>query len=151
MTTFKNLEEYINGEINMNNNVNYESIKDSVVYSFKEYIEDEGFTASQSAAKVFEEDWRELNYNAFSKTAYYICVAIECFKLREIPDFIYDKLDTYINCNDFKDDTNKEDIEKLLKDIHECKQLMESKKCEVIESSFSAKSRIEYILSLKPQ
>lgn len=135
----------------MNNNVNYESIKDSVVYSFEEYIEDEGFSAPQSAAKVFEEDWRELNYNDFSKTTYYISVAIECFKLKEIPDFIYDKLDTYINCNDFEDDTNKEDIEQLLQDIYECKQLMESKNYKVIESSFGAKSRIEYILSLKPQ
>lgn len=133
----------------MNNNVDYESIKDSVVYSFEEYVEDNGFTASQSAAKVFEEDWRELNYNAFSKTAYYISVAIECFKLKEIPDFIYDKLDTYINYNDFKDNTNKEDIEQLMKDIYECKQLMESKNYKVIESSFGAKSRIEYILSLK--
>lgn len=134
----------------MNNNIDYESIKDSVVYSFEEYVEDDGFTAPQSAAKVFEEDWRELNYNAFSKTAYYICVAIECFKLKEIPDFIYDKLDTYINCNDFKGGTNKEDIEQLLQDIYECKQLMESKNYKVIESSFGAKSRIEYILSLKP-
>jgi len=56
-------------EYAMNNNVDYESIKDSVVYSFEEYIEDDGFTASQSAAKVFEEDWRELNYNAFTKAA----------------------------------------------------------------------------------
>ena len=134
----------------MNNNIDYESIKDSVVYSFEEYVEDHGFTAPQSAAKVFEEDWRELNYNVFTKTAYYICVAIECFKLKEIPDFIYGKLDTYINCNDFKDGTNKEDIEQLLQDIHECKQLMENKNYKVIESSFGAKSRIEYILSLKP-
>lgn len=134
----------------MNVSVDYESIKDSVVYSFEEYVEDEGFTAPQSAAKVFEEDWRKLNYNAFSKTAYYICVAIECFKLKEIPDFIYDKLETYIDCNDFKGDTNKEDIEQLLQDIHECKQLMKNKNYKVIESSFGAKSRIEYILSLKP-
>lgn len=131
------------------NNIDYESIKDSVVYSFEEYVEEDGFTAPQSAAKVFEEDWRELNYNEFSKAAYYICVAIECFKLKEIPDFIYDKLDTYISCNDFKGDTKKDDIEQLLQDIHECKQLMENKNYKVTESSIGAKSRIEYILSLK--
>lgn len=133
----------------MNNSVDYESIKDSVVYSFEEYVEDDGFTAPQSAAKVFEEDWRELNYNDFTKTAYYICVAIECFKLKEIPDFIYEKLDFYINSIEFKGDTNKEDIEQLLQDINKCRRLMESKDYKVIESSFGAKSRIEYILSLK--
>ncbi|MGE7912686.1 hypothetical protein [Lysinibacillus xylanilyticus] len=134
----------------MNNNVNYESIKDSVVYSFEEYIEDDGFTASQSAAKVFEEDWRELNYNSFTKNAYYICVAIECFKLKEIPDFIYENLGFYINSNEFKGDANKEDIEQLLRDINNCIQLMGTKDYKVIESSFAAKSRIEYIFSLKP-
>jgi hypothetical protein len=122
----------------MNNNVDYESIKD------------DGFTASQSAAKVFEEDWRELNYNAFTKTAYYICVAIECFKLKEIPDFVYENLGFYINSNDFKGDANKEDLEQLLQDINKCIQLMETEDYKVIESSFGAKSRIEYILSLKP-
>ncbi|NPC90976.1 hypothetical protein HOO54_23065 [Bacillus sp. WMMC1349] len=134
----------------MNNNVDYESIKDSVVFSFEEYVEDDGFTAPQSAAKVFEEDWRELNYNIFTKTAYYICVAIECFKLKEIPDFIYEKLDYYIKSNEFKVEANTEDIDQLLQDINKCKQLMGSKDYKVIESSFGAKSRIEYILSLKP-
>lgn len=134
----------------MNINFNYENIKDSIVYGFEEYVEEDGFTASQAAAKTFEEEWRRLNHNMFTKAAYYICVAIECFKLKEIPDFIYDELDFYINSDDFKGDTNKEDIEKLLQDIHECKQLMESKNYKVIESSFGAKSRIEYILNLKP-
>ncbi|NPC90787.1 hypothetical protein HOO54_00490 [Bacillus sp. WMMC1349] len=117
---------------------------------FEEYVEDDGFTAPQSAAKVFEEDWRELNYNIFTKTAYYICVAIECFKLKEIPDFIYEKLDYYIKSNEFKVEANTEDIDQLLQDINKCKQLMGSKDYKVIESSFGAKSRIEYILSLKP-
>jgi len=57
----------------MNFNVNYKSIKDFVVYSFEEYVEEDGFTASQSAAKILEEDWRQLNYNSFAKAAYYIC------------------------------------------------------------------------------
>lgn len=135
----------------MNNNIYYESIKDSVVYSFEEYIEEDGFTVPQATAKTFEEEWRELNYSAFSKSSYYICIAIEWFKLRAIPDFIYDKLNTYINCNDFKDGTNKESIEQLLQDIQACKQLMENENYKVIESSFSAKARIEYILSLKPE
>lgn len=134
----------------MNNNVDYENIKDSVVYSFEEYIENEGFTASQSAAKLFEEDWRELNYNAFTKAAYYICVAIECFKLKEIPDFIYENLGFCINSNKFKGDANKGDIEQLLQDINKCIQLMGTEDYKVIESNFGAKSRIEYILSLKP-
>ncbi|MED4402861.1 hypothetical protein [Metabacillus fastidiosus] len=134
----------------MNNNVDYQRIKDSIIYSFEEYVEEDGFTASQSVAKVFEEDWRELNYNAFTKTAYYICVAIECFRLKEIPDFIYGKLDVYINSNEFKNDSNKEYIQQLFQDINKCIQLMERKDYKVMESSFGAKSRIEYILSLKP-
>ncbi|MEC2077199.1 hypothetical protein [Metabacillus fastidiosus] len=134
----------------MNNNVDYQRIKGSIIYSFEEYVEEDGFTASQSAAKVFEEDWRELNYNAFTKTAYYICIAIECFRLKEIPDFIYDKLDVYINSNEFKNDNNKEDIQQLFQDINKCIQLMGRKDYKIMESSFGAKSRIEYILSLKP-
>ncbi len=55
----------------MNFNVNYKSIKDSVVYSFEEYVEEDGFTASQSAAKIFEEDWRQLNKNSFTQTPFY--------------------------------------------------------------------------------
>ncbi|AYE33990.1 hypothetical protein [Clostridium septicum] len=134
----------------MNFSVEYESIKDSIVYSFEEYVEEDGFTAPQAAAKTFEEEWRRLNYNMFTKTTYYICTAIECFKLKEIPDFIYDKLDMYINCTDFEDDIKKQDIEQLLQDIRECKELMELKNYKIIESSYGAKSRIEYILSLKP-
>lgn len=134
----------------MNNNIDYESIKDSVVYSFEEYIEEDGFTASQSAAKVFEEDWRDLNYNAFTRTAYYICVAIECFKLKEIPDFVYKNLDFYINSEVFKNEANEKDIEQLSQDIDKCIQAIEDGDYKVIKSSFGAKSRIEYILSLKP-
>lgn len=134
----------------MNNNIDYESIKDSVVYSFEEYIEEDGFTASQSAAKVFEEDWRDLNYNAFTRTAYYICVAIECFKLKEIPDFVYKNLDFYINSEEFKNEANEKDIEQLSQDIDKCFQAIEDGDYKVIKSSFGAKSRIEYILSLKP-
>ena len=133
----------------MNISVDYESIKDSIVYSFEEYVEEDGFSAPQAAAKTFEEEWRRLNYSMFTKTAYYICTAIECFKLKKIPDFIYDKLEMYINCTDFEEDTNKEDIEKLLEGIRECKELMEHKDYEIIELSYGAKSRIEYILSLK--
>ena len=136
----------------MNNKFSYERIKDSIVYSFEEYVGEDGFTVSQSAAKTFEEEWRRLNYNMFTKTAYYICVAIECFNRKEIPDFIYDKLKFYINSNvnEFKDNTNDEEIEQLLQDINKCIKLMKNKNYKVIESRYGAKSRIEYILSMKP-
>lgn len=133
----------------MRNKLNYQSIKNSVVYSFEEYIEDDGFTAAQSAAKVFEEEWRELNYNRFTKAAYYICIAIECFKLNEIPDFIYEKLDVYIHNKQYENENNRDDVETLIEDIEKCLQLMERKDYKIIESAPSAKSRIEYILSLK--
>lgn len=134
----------------MNSNTDYEGIKDSVVYSFEEYVQDEGFTPSQATGKIFEEDWRELNYNAFSKASYYICVAIECFKLNEIPDFVYDELKIYIKYANFENEVDKQDVEKLLQDICECKKLMELNNYKIIESSYAAKSRIEYILSLNP-
>ncbi|MEE1100252.1 MAG: hypothetical protein U0K86_02055 [Agathobacter sp.] len=37
------------------NNINYEVIKDSVVFGFEEYIE-EGYNSSQAAARILEED-----------------------------------------------------------------------------------------------
>lgn len=135
----------------MNFSIEYEVIKDSIVYSFEEYVGEDGLTALQASAKTFEEEWKRLNYNMFTKTAYYICTAIECFKLKQIPDFIYDKLEIYTNYTGFKDDINKHDIEQFLQDICECKELIKCKNYEIIESSYNTKARIEYILSLKSQ
>lgn len=134
----------------MNNNITYDDIKDSIIYSFEEYIEEDGFTVSQSVAKILEEDWRELNYNNFTKTAYYILIAIECLKLKEIPDYIYDKLNIIMKIISFEDNINKNDKEQLIQDINICKKIMGKKDYRIIETTFDTKSRIEYILNLKP-
>lgn len=61
-------------ECAMNFNVNYKGIKDSVVYSFEEYVEEDGFTASQSAAKIFEEDWETAQQKFFyTDSILYMC------------------------------------------------------------------------------
>ena len=77
----------------------YEDIKDCIVFSFQEYIEDEGYNPSQAAARTFEEEWRVLNKSLFNKTCFYILTAIESLKNGEIADFIIEKLDKYININ----------------------------------------------------
>ena len=134
----------------MNVCFDYESIKDAVVYSFEEYVGDDGFTASQAAAKLFEEEWRRLNYSNYTKALYFICTAIECIKLKEIPDFIYDKLNTYLSFNNIKGKLNKNDYKHMQKDIQECKHLLLTNDYKIKETSFGTQSRIDYILSLKP-
>lgn len=131
------------------NNINYEVIKDSVVFGFEEYIEEEGYNSSQAAARILEEEWRSLNYNLYSKTCYYILIAIESFKTKEIADFIFEKLNEYLEIIDFDEDIEQNDIEQLKKDIILCKKLIEEKDYNVIETSYTTKSRIDYILSLK--
>lgn len=131
------------------NNINYEVIKDSVVFGFEEYIEEEGYNSSQAAARILEEDWRSLNYNLYSKTCYYILIAIESFKRKEIADFIFEKLNEYLEVIEFDEDINQNDIEQLKEDIIICKKLIKEKDYNVIETNYATKSRIDYILSLK--
>ena len=132
-------------------NTSYEDIKDSVVFGFEEYRKDDGYNSSQAAARILEEDWRALNYNHFNKTCFYILIAIESFKTKEIADFIIEKLNEYIDLSQFDKDINSEDIAQLKEDIAICKQLFKEKNYSIIKNNYSAKSRIDYILSLKPE
>ncbi len=131
------------------NNVNYEEVKDSVVFSFEEYMEEDSYNSSQSAARILEEDWRSLNYSLFIKTCYYVLIAIESFKTEEIADFIFEKLNEYLKINEFNEDINQNDVEQLKEDIIICKELLKEKNYNIVETSYATKSRIEYILSLK--
>ncbi|AIY78758.1 hypothetical protein FDB15_14190 [Clostridium botulinum] len=131
------------------NNINYEVIKDSVVFSFEEYMEEDGYNSSQAAARILEEDWRALNYSLFSKACYYILIAIESFKTKEIADFIFERLNEYLEISEFNEEINENDIQQLKEDIIICKKLLKEKKYNVVETSYSTKSRIDYILSLK--
>lgn len=132
------------------NMTSYESIKSSIGLDFEEYIEEEGLNVAQVSAKTLEEDWRIVNDSLFTKTLYFISIAIESLKYKEIADFIYYKLDIYLENVEFEENIDKNDIEKLLQDIQVCKKLIDSKdEYKIRETSFATKSRVEYILGLK--
>ncbi|MEK5030001.1 hypothetical protein MKY96_00905 [Paenibacillus sp. FSL R7-0302] len=132
------------------NIMGYERIKDSVVFGFEEYIDEEGLNVAQASAKILEEEWRRVNDSSFTKTLYFISIAIESLKYKEIADFIYNQLDIYLKNVGFEENIDKNDIEKLLQDIQICKRLINSKdEYEIRETSFATKSRVEYILGLK--
>ncbi|WP_106768889.1 hypothetical protein [Paenibacillus faecalis] len=132
------------------NMASYESIKSSIVLDFEEYIEEEGLNVAQVSAKTLEEDWRIVNDSLFTKTLYFVSIAIESLKYKEIADFIYSKLDSYLENTKFEERIDKNDIEKLLKDIQICKKLINNKdEYKIRETSDSTKSRVEYILGLK--
>ncbi|AIQ27966.1 hypothetical protein P40081_07080 [Paenibacillus sp. FSL P4-0081] len=132
------------------NMTSYESIKSSIGLDFEEYIEEEGLNVAQVSAKTLEEDWRRVNDSLFTKTLYFISIAIESLKYKEIADFIYYKLDIYLENVEFEENIDKNDIEKLVQDIQVCKKLIDSKdEYKIRETSFATKSRVEYILGLK--
>lgn len=129
--------------------LSYESIQSSIALDFEEYIE-EGLNVAQVSAKTLEEDWRIVNDSLFTKTLYFISIAIESLKYHEIADFIYFKLASYMDNTNFEDYIDKNDIEKLLQDIQTCKKLIECKdEYKIVETSDSTKLRVEYILGLK--
>ncbi|MEK5440120.1 hypothetical protein BSK65_29760 [Paenibacillus odorifer] len=132
------------------NMTSYESIKSSIVLDFEEYIEEEGLNVAQVSAKTLEEDWRIVNDSLFTKTLYFVSITIESLKYKEIADFIYSKLESYLKITNFEEHIDKYDIDKLLQDIQICKQLINNKSEYTIrETSDSTKSRVEYILGLK--
>ncbi|MGF7046932.1 hypothetical protein J2T13_001434 [Paenibacillus sp. DS2015] len=131
------------------NMTSYESIKTSVALDFEEYIEEEGLNVAQVSAKTLEEDWRIVNDSLFTKTLYIISIAIESLKYKEISDFIYSKLDSYLENTEFEEAADKNDIEQLLQDIQVCKKLIDKNEYKVRETSDSTKARVEYILGLK--
>ncbi|REK71271.1 hypothetical protein [Paenibacillus paeoniae] len=126
----------------------YERIKNSIALDFKEYIE-EGLNVAQVSARTLEEDWQRVNDSLFTTTLYFVAIAIESLKYNEIADFIYIKLDGYLDHTEFEETTDKDDIDLLLQDIRICKGLIAAKEYKVRETIYSAKARIEYILGLK--
>lgn len=131
------------------NMTSYESIKNSIVLDFEEYIEEEGLNVAQVAAKTLEEDWRIVNVSLFTKTLYFVSIAIESLKYKEIADFIYSKLANYLENITFEETVEKHDVEQLLQDIHICKELINKNNYDIRETSDATKAGVEYILSLK--
>ncbi|MFD1885743.1 hypothetical protein [Paenibacillus wenxiniae] len=132
------------------NLASYESIKSSIVLDFEEYIEEDGLNVAQVAAKIFEEDWKIVNNSLFTKTLYFVSIAIESLKHQEIADFIYSNIDSYLKNSEFGENIDKNDIEMLKKDIQIYKNLIDNRgNYKIRETSDSAKSRVDYILGLK--
>ncbi|WP_366290634.1 hypothetical protein [Paenibacillus sp. AN1007] len=132
------------------NLASYESIKSSIVLDFEEYIEEDGLNVAQVSAKILEEDWRIVNNSLYTETLYFVSIAIESLKYKEIADFIYSKLNSYLENDKFEEHIDKNDIEMLTRDIQTCKKLIDDiEGYKIRETSDSAKSRVEYILGLK--
>jgi hypothetical protein len=127
----------------------YERIKNSVVLDFEEYTEEEGLNVAQVSAKILEEDWRRVNDSLFTKTLYFVSIAIESLKYNEIADFIYSKLDSYLENTKFEKTIDKNDVEQLLQDIQICKKLINNNEYKVLETTYSTKAGVDYILGLK--
>jgi hypothetical protein len=110
-------------------------------------MNEENLNICQATAKILEEDWREVNYSVFTKASYFLNIAIMCIEKGEIADFIYERLDDII----IESFQNIDEQDRFLyeQDFKEYNILRAAQKYNVIETSFSAKSRVDYLLNLK--
>ncbi|WP_028590070.1 hypothetical protein [Paenibacillus massiliensis] len=129
--------------------ISYDSIKNSIVLDFEEYIGEEGLNVAQVSAKTLEEDWRIVNDSLFTKTLYFVSIAIESAKYNEIADFICSNLDSYLENSKFEDTIDENEVKQLLEDVQYCKKLLTSSELKIIETTYTTKARVEYILGLK--
>ncbi|WP_044482392.1 hypothetical protein [Paenibacillus antibioticophila] len=127
----------------------YEEIKDSVEFGFEEYVENNNYTAAQASARILEEDWWLLNEGVFSKTTFFICLALKSLENNVIPDFVVLKLNIFLNELVFEDYIKAEDVEQLQNDIILYKERMEKRDFKILETDETWKGRLEYIFSLK--
>lgn len=124
----------------------HEEIIEAIKLDLDEYINIDGFTFTQASAKIIEEEWQNINKSKAIKYSYLIILALEGIARKELPDFLYEKLD--FNFDDLFDPENvqfnqlKQDFEVYLTKIKE--------ELDVVETSVDVKSRIDYILSQKP-
>lgn len=131
----------------MKNRIKYETIKDAVKYGYEEYMNEENLDLCQATAKILEEDWGEVNHSTFTKASYFLNIAIMCIEMGEIADFIFGKLDSII----IERFQNINGSDKVLyeNDLKKYNMLRDNKEYKIIETSFSAKSRVDYLLHLK--
>lgn len=129
-------------------NISYENIKDSIVLSFEEYIDKDGFTTQQATSKLFEEDSVWLVENDFTTSCYFVLSSIECIRRKEIADFLFNKLQFYLEIKEFEASIADADIELFLNDLEICKKMLNENVYKVIETSFDTKLRIDYLLGI---
>lgn len=125
----------------------YEKIYDSVLFSFEEYIEDDGLNTTQTSAKVLEEDNKRLNLSDIARNLYLVFIANECFERKEIPDFIYSRVVNVIDSTMFgelEDELNAD----FMSHLERCRKFAEKKEFKVVETSDITRMRIDYIFSL---
>ncbi|MFA4134240.1 MULTISPECIES: hypothetical protein [unclassified Brevibacillus] len=129
----------------------YEEIKDSVEFGFEEYIGNNNYNSAQASSRILEEDWWLLNEGNFSKTAFFVCLALESLKKNEIADFLLLKLDTFLRNLEFEDYIKTDDVKQLSQDINLYKERIEKVDYKIIQTDDTWKGRLEYILSLKQE
>lgn len=123
-------------------------IKDSIIFGFEEYINEEGLSLQQATSKILEEDWRWLVENDFTTACYFVLLSIESIKRNEIADFLFDRLEYYLEIKEFKAKILDEDILMFFSDTRICKEILDKEGYEIVKTSFATKLRIDYLLSL---
>lgn len=119
-------------------------IEEAISIDFEEYTVDNGYSPSEAIAKILEEEWRQVNQNTISQVVYILMLSNECFKAKQIPDFLYNRLVELLEKNKFISYDN------ITPYADNCKKLLAKKDYEIIKSNLNAKSRINYIFSLTP-
>ncbi|OSY04936.1 hypothetical protein BTJ48_04481 [Bacillus mycoides] len=130
----------------MSNSINYEYIIEAVQLDLDEYVDEDGLTVTQASGKIIEEDWQNINTSDFIKYSYLVNLALEGIKRKQLPDFLYEKL-SYTEEVISKIENN--ELEELKKDFNIYQDNLKQKLFNLIETSASDKSRIDYILNQK--
>ncbi|WP_459500846.1 hypothetical protein [Bacillus sp. C1] len=130
----------------MSNSINYEYIIEAVQLDLDEYVDEDGLTVTQASGKIIEEDWQNINTSDFIKYSYLVNLVLEGIKRKQLPDFLYEKLS---HAGEAISKIENNESEELKKDFNIYQDNLKQKSFNVIETSASDKSRIDYILNQK--
>lgn len=112
---------------------------------FRELVEEEGWTVTEAVSKIIEDYNKQITQTPFHLYVYFIQMGIESLKREGIADFVYEKLAVVEQMVRTIED---KEIDKLLQDVAVYLQLLKTTKYTLIETSFSNKSRVAYMLNL---
>ncbi|CAI8948514.1 MULTISPECIES: hypothetical protein [Bacillus] len=130
----------------MSNSINYEYIIEAAQLDLDEYVDEDGLTVTQASGKIIEEDWQNINTSDFIKYSYLVNLALEGIKRKQLPDFLYEKLS---HAGEVISKIENNELEELKKDFNIYQDNLKQKLFNLIETSASDKSRIDYILNQK--